>query len=503
MARRWLGVAVLATAASAAPPVCINCHSRETKRFLSSAMGGSIGVPDPLPGGSSGALSAQFRNGRLFHTITERGITAEYPVALQIGRGLKARTYAVSIGDYLLESPLSWYKSAGWDVSPGYESLQLVDFDRPVTENCLFCHADRAKATDADGRRIPAANVAAISCGRCHGSADAHVRNPSSANIVNPAKLSGPARDSVCEQCHLEGETRVTNPASTQWDYHPGEPLEATMATYLLREPGVANRKAVTQVEELAESKCVRGSAGKLWCGTCHDPHGEISVTKVCSECHVTSALSKTAHPKAPAECTSCHMPARPAGNVAHLAVTDHQIRRPGSPVEPGAPATALRPWREPPAQFRQRDLALAGLRLAAEKDLPALAAQATRLLDAIPEAQQNSDADVLAALEVLYLGTSPPEKALALSRWAVDAAPQSATFALNYGLALMRSGSLADAERQFLRALALDPSLMQAAVQLAVLYDREGREAESKAAIGSWLKWNPQSIQFRLTVKP
>jgi Tfp pilus assembly protein PilF len=502
MLRRLLGVAVLATAASAAPPVCINCHPRETNRFLASAMGRSTGAPDPIPGGSSDALTAQFRNGRLFHTIKERGLTAEYPVALQIGRGLKARTYAVRIGDYLLESPLSWYKAAGWDVSPGYESMQLLDFDRPVTENCLFCHADRAKATDADGRRIPEANIGAISCDRCHGPTDAHVRNPAMANIVNPAKLSGPARDSVCEQCHLEGETRVNNPGKTQWDYHAGEALEATMATYLLHEPG-AGRKAVTQVEELAESKCVRNSAGKLWCGSCHNPHGEISVTKVCGGCHVTTALSKTAHPKTPAECTSCHMPARPAGNMAHLAVTDHQIRRPGSSVEPAALAPALQAWREPPAQFRQRNLALAGLQLAAERNLPALAAQATQLLNSIPEAQQNSDADVLAALEVLYLGTSPPEKALALSRWAIDAVPQSATFALNYGLALMRSGSLPDAERQFLRALELDPSLMQAAVQLAVLYDRQGREAESKAAVADWLKWNPQSIQFRLAVKP
>jgi Tfp pilus assembly protein PilF len=502
MLRRLLGVAVLATAAAAAPPVCINCHPRETNRYLASAMGRSLGEPETIPGGSSGPFSAQFRNGRLFHTINERGITAEYPVALQIGRGTKARTYAVRIGDYLLESPLSWYKAAGWDVSPGYESMQLLDFDRPVTENCLFCHADRAKATDADGRRIPEANIAAISCDRCHGPTEAHVRNPSSANIVNPAKLTGAARDSVCEQCHLEGETRVNNPGKTQWDYHAGEALEATMATWLLREPG-AGRKAVTQVEELAESKCVRNSAGKLWCGSCHNPHGEISVTKVCGGCHVTTALSKTAHAKAPSECVSCHMPARPAGNVAHLAVTDHQIRRPGSSAEPAVPAPALRPWREPPAQFRQRNLALAGLRLAAEKNLPVLAAQSTRLLDAIPEAQQNSDADVLAALEVLYLGTSTPEKALALSRWAIDAEPQSATFALNYGLALMRSGSLPDAERQFRRALELDPSLMQAAVQLAVLYDRQGREAESKAAVADWLKWNPQSIQFRLAVKP
>jgi hypothetical protein len=501
---RWGLIVLVAGSASAAPPVCVNCHPRETNRYLASAMGRSVGPPDVIAGGrithtaSSSSLTARGQSSRgatgreraapLIHSLTERGVTAEYQIALQIGRGLKARTYAVRVGDYLLESPLSWYKAAGWDLSPGYESMQLIDFDRPVTENCLFCHADHARATDADGRRIPLATVGAIGCDRCHGPVEAHVRKPGATNIVNPAKLSGTARDSVCEQCHLEGETRVTNPGKSQWDYHPGQPLENTIVTYLLRDP---NHKAVTQVEELADSKCVRD--GKLWCGTCHDPHGTVNITQVCNSCHVG------AHTPARAECVSCHMPSRPAGNVAHMAVVDHRIQRPGSAAEPPA-GPPLRAWREPPADFRTRNLALAGLQLAAEKNLPALAAQSTRLLDSIPAAQQNSDADVLSGLEVLYLGTA---KGVELSKWAVDAAPQSATFAMNHGLALIRADDLAEAERELNRALMLDPSLMQAAAQLAVLYDRQRRQADSKAVIDRWLKWNPQSIQFRLVVKP
>ena len=42
------------------------------------------------------------------------------------------------------------------------------------------------------------AGVDAIACERCHGDGTAHMRRPSAANIVNPAKLAGPARDSVC-----------------------------------------------------------------------------------------------------------------------------------------------------------------------------------------------------------------------------------------------------------------------------------------------------------------
>src|SRR5260370_30458313 len=60
----------------------------------------------------------------MFHVLSERGLTAEYEVAYQIGSGTKGRTYAVQVGHYLLESPLSWYAGSVWDVSPGFESLQ-------------------------------------------------------------------------------------------------------------------------------------------------------------------------------------------------------------------------------------------------------------------------------------------------------------------------------------------------------------------------------------------
>jgi predicted CXXCH cytochrome family protein len=478
-------------------------------------MGKSIAQPETIPSGrvthqaSGSVMSVEYRAGRMFHVLSERGLLAEYAVAYQIGSGVKGRTYAVEVGGYLLESPLSWYKGSAWDVSPGYESMQLLDFDRPITANCLFCHSGKIKFADADGRRLAASaagsRVEAITCERCHGDGEAHIRRPSAKNIVNPAKLSGAARDSVCEQCHLEGETRVLNPGKTLDDYHPGEPLEWTMVPYLLKRANV-ERRAVTQVEEVAESRCARAGGGKLWCGTCHDPHGQAAqrparIVQVCRSCH--SALSKAAHPAAQSECTSCHMPARPANNIAHLAVTDHRIRRPNAAGIPYEGTDKIIAWREPPPEFRQRDLALAGLQVSSREKLPAMLQESMKLLEALPEAQQNSDPDVLSSLEVAFLNSSPPDKAVALSRWAVESLPKSAIFALNYGLALKRAGDLKQAERELLRSIDLDPSLMQSYAELAVLYDGQGRQAESIATIDRFLRWNPQTVQFRLARRP
>jgi DnaJ family protein C protein 7 len=95
------------------------------------------------------------------------------------------------------------------------------------------------------------------------------------------------------------------------------------------------------------------------------------------------------------------------------------------------------------------------------------------------------------------------PSKAVELGRWAVETTPQSATFAMNLGLALKRSGNSQNAEQEFLRAIDLDPSLMQAYAELALLYDSEGRPSNAMKTIERFLLWNPQNIQFRLARRP
>jgi len=501
-------VTFLAVNVWSAAPGCITCHPKETARFLASPMGKSLAPPEPMPPGrvqhqTSGSLiTVEDRGGRMVHRLVERGIAAEYPIAYQIGAGKKGRSYLIRIGDYLLESPASWYERHGWDISPGYESLQLIDFDRPVTAECLFCHAGQAKFADPDLRRIASGAITAITCERCHGPSAEHIRKPSATNIVNPANLTGAARASVCEQCHLEGQTRVLNPQKALQDFHAGQPLEETAATYLFK---TSAGEAVTQAEELGESKCARSSRDRLWCGTCHHPHGpgadrQSEIRSVCLSCH--PRLTKASHPSRSMDCVSCHMPARATTNIAHVAATDHRIQRPHSSAPQYSGPDQVTPWREPPASFRERDLAMAQLQIGLERNNQGLAREGYDRLQKMPGSQLSNDADALSMLQAVVLATAPA-RAVDLGLRIVALKPQSASSAVNLALALKAAGRHEESEQQLRRAIDLDPSLMEAYAQLALLYDEEKRAKDSADVVGRFLKWNPWNIQFRLARAP
>jgi predicted CXXCH cytochrome family protein len=492
-----------------AQPVCGVCHPKETARYLESAMGKSVGRPASLPSGrviqagSGSTISVEERGGQMVHRLTARGLTAEYPIGYQIGAGKAGYSYVVEIGGYLLQSPASYFKRSGWDISPGYENVEFLEFDRVVKEACLFCHTDAARLYASKPQRSTSPILLPISCERCHGPSGDHVRKPSAKNIVNPAKLPPQARDSVCEQCHLEGEARILNPGKRFMDFRPGDDLEETLAVYIPTQNGRSVR-AVSHAEQLAESWCARLSGGKLWCGTCHNPHGQTvdrsrEIRDICMTCH--RALSKPAHVEGHLECASCHMPARAPKDISHTAVTDHRIRRqPGREDEASAANIGtLVAWREPPAEFRQRDLGLASLQAASKHKLQSLGEAGVKLLASLPPSQQNEDPEVLTSLGALMLDQDLTRSAVALCRRAVEKQPENAQNALDLGITLSKSGDLLEAARQFSRAIDLDPSLERAYLELSDLYEKQGQSQQALETLDRYLRWNPQSILIRL----
>ena len=81
----------------------------------------------------------------------------------------------------------------------------------------------------------------AIGCERCHGPGELHVeRGGVSAGpdltIVNPGRLAPALRESVCQQCHLQGWFRFPRAGRDSFDFRPGLPLHRFLAVFVRKE---------------------------------------------------------------------------------------------------------------------------------------------------------------------------------------------------------------------------------------------------------------------------
>src|SRR5271154_6615060 len=260
---------------------CVTCHPAEVAGFARSAMAHSLRRPGQEP---DGIVSAHGSKITMYSTPTgywqrweNGGDQSEYRIDWVVGSGNHARGYLVDIGGHLFQSPVAFYKTRqAYDLAPGYENQPDPDFTRPIREECVLCHSGNALhvSDTLNEYRSPVfpASAEAITCKRCHGPAAEHLADPRAGNIVNPAKLEPAACDSVCEQCHLFGVARIPNPGKQLSDFVPGERTEDVFTTYHDADPSGAF-KVISHVEQLALSACARNSNGRLWCGTCHDPH--------------------------------------------------------------------------------------------------------------------------------------------------------------------------------------------------------------------------------------
>ena len=192
-----------------------------------------------------------------------------------IGSGAAARSYLLAVDGFLYESPATFYSRTGaWGPSPGYERYSYPFLTRAIAPECLACHATRVQAIAGtqNGYQSPPFAEAGVGCERCHGPGATHAASGNPADIVNPAGLSAERRDSVCAQCHLSGEIRVDHAGKSMTSFVAGEKLD-DFAIAFVRDTVSRGMRVTSHVENLAQSACSRASGGRLWCGTCHDPH--------------------------------------------------------------------------------------------------------------------------------------------------------------------------------------------------------------------------------------
>ena len=482
-------------------------------------MAHSLGPATRVPAGrfTHAASGTHFfiesRASGMTQALERGGVKGDYKIAYAVGSGTHAFAYLVELGSHLFESPLGYFPGRGWGMSPGYENAPAPDFYRPVTPDCLFCHSGGARpvAGTFNSYQNPPFAAQAITCERCHGPSEAHLRNPVPGSIINPANLPPRARDSVCEQCHLSGEARIPNPGKQISDFRPGQALEDVFSVYIFegsRDPARPGAlKVISQAQQLALSTCARRSNGKLWCGTCHDPHNQPADPKAyfrarCLSCHGAALLGS--HPQPNQDCVGCHMPHRVVSDGGHTVFTDHRIaRRP--PAESGAPAEtepqALVAWHDPAPALAERNLALAEVEVGERTKSFAMIAQGSRTLMQA-WADFPSDPAVLTSIGQVLLGLGDGNEALAVFERAIQADPDDPR---NYIHAALASKTAHDPEKaiQYLeKALRLDPVMEQPYLELAAIYAAHGEPAMAHLTYERYLKVFPKSIEAQRGVR-
>ncbi len=480
----------------------------------------------------------------------------EKSVDYVIGSGNHSRTYvhvgqpfqaaaglrpgAGGLGGHLIELPVSWYAEGGgtWAMSPGYDRPDHLDFRRPITDDCLFCHNGYPRAggslaassgTASRFQTLESVAVPGIDCERCHGPGDDHARTADPRKIVNPRKLPADRRMEVCLQCHLETTSRPLPNAIRRYNrapfsYNLGEPL----GDFVIHFDSVG-REDKFEVNHagyrLRQSKCFVASSGSMTCITCHNPHrpaARENYDQACRGCHAA------AHEAGRSGCAGCHMPKRRTEDAVHVVMTEHRIaRRPpardllapldetklaraaaySGPVRVYYPAGLRDPLYEAVAQVRDGanpKAGIAALEKLLDRSRPAEAEFYFELAEALRKSGQSGRAvryyeealrhkpalpRARAVLGQTLLSAGDGKRALTV----LEAGPANAEVLNTLGVACGQAGRLSDSLRTLARAVELNPDYPLAWLNLGVSREQSGDFAGAEAAYREAIRIQPE----------
>ena len=169
----------------------------------------------------------------------------EAEVRYALGSGTRGITYLIERDGFLFQSPIAWFaQQRRWDISPGYGEVNpRPNFERAIQRECLFCHTNQVRSVAGTLNRYepPIFEGHAIGCERCHGPGALHAKRAGESagpdlTIVNPARLAPALRESVCQQCHLQGWFRFPRAGRDSFDFRPGLPLHRFLAVFVRKE---------------------------------------------------------------------------------------------------------------------------------------------------------------------------------------------------------------------------------------------------------------------------
>lgn len=537
---------------------CRECHAAINDLFATHPMGKSIGTPTeietiesypsgPIDVGGQRLYRVEDQDGQITHheyVVAHDGeVVFDHSETIHcaVGSGQRGRAYLVFKDGIFRQSPIGWYSTEDrWDLSPGYRPDKHQRFQRRIGDGCLYCHAGQVDSIGNDRYADQPFVEATISCERCHGPGEDHIvfqrsgkRDEQSLDpIVNPAKLPPSARESVCNQCHLQGSYTIPRYGRSFHDFRPGDEMEDIFVCLISPSvPGQSETaRVVSQVEQMQSSQCYIQSNGKLGCTSCHDPHAPAPsenraqyYADRCNACHSDRGctLPLTDRLAAPADgsCIHCHMPSNKETNVPHTAQTDHRILRriltgrsrsaiasPGTP-EPGGDLQVFGASDRIPVWEQSRAIGIAMMTKAWQSEDQSLARQAITKLVPATTIQAGPEAVVAALTPDLpaiheaasfYWLTDNPAAAMKCWSHILSQNPKDESALYGMSLATYRQGNPAESLNHIDQALAINPESPQFLNQKIKLLWQVQRQEEALSVAEKLLQLDPTLTDLR-----
>jgi hypothetical protein len=499
-----------ATPVRQADAVCGNCHKDILKTYLDTPMANASGLAiDRVFTGSfhhaaSGIDYKVFQeDGSLWLSYARLGdpdIQQKHRLEYFLGSGHLGLTYLYSLNGYFVESPVAYYaNSQDFDMKPGLGNFPALPPSLPMNSGCMRCHMSDVQREDPGTlnhfSQLPFLH-AGITCESCHGDTSRHVASAGKAPLVNPSKLDPQRRDSVCISCHMEGDTRIEHVGRNVLDYKPGDRITDYLSYFVYASDNISSR-GVSEIEELAVSRCKRVSGDRMSCMNCHDPHYSPPPEKraafyrgKCLACHMQPQFASEHFSDNP-DCTSCHMPKGKADKVPHIAWTDHRLRQRYGEASVKFDAD---PNLELVSFFKEttdpRDLALAYYDLVAGGN-SAETPRAWALLLAAKDAHPQ-DFPVLSALGYLAQLRGKTQQGIDIYRDAAKLDPLDPTVANNLATLLAKSGQLKEAETLWEKTFALNQATDELGINLASVQCMLGKKDAAALTLTRVLFYSP-----------
>lgn len=505
---------------------CVRCHASIYNSYQQTPMAHASGPateglqPTSFVHATSGVHYRIYsEDGKVWLTFERSGdpaVSGKRQLLYFIGSGHRGRTYLFSVDGFVFESPINWYAGRKlWDMAPAYNEARQIPLNLPAYTSCLQCHTSGmqppVKGTENE-YPTPLFTQNGVGCERCHGPGAAHAKDAvqlRGASILNPIKLPAAQRDSICMQCHLEGNVAIERAGRHAYDFRPGDILDDYVRHYVLVGDQSSGVGANSQFEALAQSACKKKSGDAMSCMSCHDPHssppaGERSAyfREKCLACHGV-AFGARHHPEN-TDCTACHMPSSLSVDIAHTEVTDHRIqRRPATrpqllqDLTAQKSSQALIPFpysKEADDDIRDRALAWQSI---AENGMPEATREAARLFPLVAR-QSPDDPAIFSGLAYIELTHGAIDHARELYQKALALDPTLIEAASNLGVIEAKAGHLRTAVGLWQAAFDRAPGESSIGMNLARSFCQSGQMKEARSYVERVLRFNPDLSEAR-----